>query len=108
MPSSPGYKRDYKRERALQLKSPKSNLAANASRKAARRMLEKGGLVKKGDGKDVDHKNRNPRDNSAKNLRVQPKGANRSFSRKAQAHKYNKGGYVACGASNPGTHKRNK
>lgn len=108
MPSSPNYKRNYKRERALQLKSPKSNLAANASRKRARRMLEKGGLVKTGDGKDVDHKNRNPNDNSVKNLRVQPKKANRSFSRKAQAHKYNKGGYVACGASNPGTHKRGK
>ena len=108
MKLQPYKERDYKRERALQLKSPKSNLAANASRKAARRMLEKGGLVKKGDGKDVDHKNRNPNDNSAKNLRVQPKGTNRSFSRKAQAHKYNKGGYVACGASNPGTHKRNK
>tara|TARA_R110002153_G_scaffold159065_1_gene311210 strand:+ start:117 stop:443 length:327 start_codon:yes stop_codon:yes gene_type:complete len=108
MPSSPGYKRDYKRERALQLKSPKSNLAANASRKRARRMLEKGGLVKKGDGKDVDHKNRNPNDNSVKNLRVQPKGTNRSFSRKAQAYKYNKGGYVTCGASNPGTQKRTK
>jgi hypothetical protein len=108
MPSSPNYKRNYKRERALQLKSPKSNLAANASRKRARRMLEKGGLVKTGDGKDVDHKNRNPNDNSVKNLRVQPKRANRSFSRKAQAHKYNKGGYVACGASNPGTHKRGK
>ena len=108
MPSSPNYKRNYKRERALQLKSPKSNLAANASRKRARRMLEKGGLVKTGDGKDVDHKNRNPNDNSVKNLRVQPKKANRSFSRKAQAHKYNKGGYVVCGASNPGTHKRGK
>ena len=108
MPSSPNYKRNYKRERALQLKSPKSNLAANASRKRARRMLEKGGLVKTGDGKDVDHKNRNPNDNSVKNLRVQPKKANRSFSRKAQAHKYNKGGYVACGASNPGTHIRGK
>jgi len=108
MPSSPNYKRNYKRERALQLKSPKSNLAANASRKRARRMLEKGGLVKMGDGKDVDHKNRNPNDNSVNNLRVQPKKANRSFSRKAQAHKYNKGGYVACGASNPGTHKRGK
>ena len=108
MPSSPGYKRDYKRERALQLKSPKSDLAANRSRKAARRMLEKGGLVKKGDGKDVDHKNRNYKDNSVKNLRVQLKGTNRSFSRKAEAGKYNKGGYVVCGASNPGTHKRGK
>ena len=40
-------KRDYKRERELQLKSSKSNLAANASRKAARRKLEKTGAVSK-------------------------------------------------------------
>ena len=79
--------RDYKRERALQLKSPKSNLAANASRKAARRILEKTGKVKKGDGKDVDHKNGNPRDNSKNNLRVTTKKANRSFPRNSKAGK---------------------
>jgi hypothetical protein len=79
--------RDYKRERALQLKSPKSNLSANASRKAARRLLEKTGAVKKGDGKDVDHKNGNPRDNSKKNLRVTTKKANRSFPRNSKAGK---------------------
>jgi len=82
--------RDYKRERELQLKSSKSNLAANASRKAARRKLEKTGAVSKGDGKDVDHKNRNPRDNSSNNLKAKPKSANRSFSRKADAKKYSK------------------
>ena len=97
MPSSPNYKRDYKRERELQLKSPKSDKAANASRKAARRVLEKKGIVKKGDGKDVDHKNRNPKDNSAKNLKAKPKSVNRSYSRKADAKKYSKG----VGASNP-------
>jgi len=79
--------RNYKRERALQLKSPKSNLSANASRKAARRLLEKTGAVKKGDGKDVDHKNGNPRDNSKKNLRVTTKKANRSFPRNSKAGK---------------------
>ena len=97
MPSSENYKRDYKRERELQLKSSKSDRAANASRKAARRALEKKGVVKKGDGKDVDHKNRNPKDNSAKNLKAKPKSENRSFSRKADAKKYSKN----IGASNP-------
>jgi hypothetical protein len=95
-------KRDYKRERELQLKSSKSNLAANASRKAARRKLEKTGAVSKGDGKDVDHKNRNPRDNSSKNLKAKPKSTNRSFSRKADAKKYAKN----IGASNPATQSR--
>jgi hypothetical protein len=97
LPSSENYKRDYKRERELQLKSPKSDKAANASRKAARRKLEKKGVVKKGDGKDVDHKNRNPKDNSPKNLKAKPKSANRSFSRKVGAKKYSKN----LGASNP-------
>lgn len=102
MPSSPDYKRDYKRERELQLKSPKSDKAANASRKAARRTLEKKGIVKKGDGKDVDHQNRNPKDNSAKNLKAKPKSVNRSFSRKGDAKKYSKG----VGASNPPTQRK--
>jgi len=102
MPSSKNYKRDYKRERELQLKSPKSDKAANASRKAARRTLEKKGIVKKGDGKDVDHKNRNPKDNSTKNLKAKPKSDNRSFSRKTGAKKYAKN----IGASNPPTQKK--
>jgi hypothetical protein len=79
--------RDYKRERALQLKSPKSDLKANASRKAARRKLEKAGKVTKGDGKDVDHKNGNPKDNKKSNLRVQAKSKNRSFPRNSKAGK---------------------
>lgn len=99
MPSSPGYKRDYKRERELQ--STPEELAKNASRKRARRKLEKTGAVKKGDGKDVDHKNRNPNDNSTKNLQAKPKSANRSFSRKVNAKKYGK-----VGASNPGTQRK--
>jgi len=77
--------RNYKKERAQQLNSPKSNLAANASRKAARRIMEKKGAVKKNDGKDVDHKNGNPKDNSKKNLRVSTKKANRSFPRNSKA-----------------------
>ncbi len=102
MPSSPGYKRDYKRERALE--ATPEGLAKNAARKRARRLLEKEGRVKKGDGKDVDHSNRNPLDNSKKNLKVKSKAANRSFSRKANAKKYAKN----IGASNPPTQSRKK
>ena len=99
MSSAPGYKRDYKRERELQ--STPEELAKNASRKRARRKLEKSGAVKKGDGKDVDHKNRNPNDNSPKNLKAKPKSTNRSCSRKVDAKKYGK-----VGASNPGTQRK--
>lgn len=36
------------------------------------------GLARKGDGKDVDHKNRNPLNNSPSNLRIQSKSVNRA------------------------------
>lgn len=58
-----------------------------ASRNAARRALTKGGAVSKGDGKDVNHRNGNPRDNSKKNLSVTTKRANRSFPRNSRAGK---------------------
>ena len=47
-------------------------------RNAARAALAKLGLVKKGDGKDVDHKDRNPNNNSRGNLRVVKKAENRA------------------------------
>lgn len=47
------------------------------ARNRARYALMKAGKVHKGDGKDVDHKNMNPLDNSSGNLRVQPKSVNR-------------------------------
>ena len=49
-----------------------------ASRNAARRAAEKAGKVRKGDGKDIDHKNMNPRDNSKSNLQVMDKSKNRA------------------------------
>jgi len=77
--------RNYKRERQLQ--STPSELKKNAARKAARRKLEKQGKVRKGDGKDVDHKDGNPRNNAKSNLRVQSAGTNRSFPRNKKAGK---------------------
>lgn len=53
-----------------------------AQRNSARSQMVKVGKAKKGDGKDVDHKNRNTADNRKKNLRVISKSKNRSFSRK--------------------------
>ena len=49
--------------------------------------MEKLGRVKKGDGKDVDHKNGNTKDLSKKNLRVVPPSVNRSFPRDKKAGK---------------------
>jgi len=58
-----------------------------ASRNAARNALTKAGVVKKGDNKDVNHLNGNPKDNSRKNLQVTTKRANRSFPRNSRAGK---------------------
>lgn len=86
MPSSKNYVRDYKQEYAASQSSTKEK-KRRASRNAARRKLMKQGRVKLGDGKDVDHKNTNARDNSSKNLRVQSKSTNRSFPRNKKAGK---------------------
>lgn len=51
--------------------------ANRSSRNIARRALKKLGLVKKGDGKDVDHKDGNPKNNSRSNIRVMRRSANR-------------------------------
>ena len=84
MPSSPGYKRDLKAEYANYQGKPEQ-IAKRSSRNKARRKMEKLGQVSKGDGKDVNHKNHNPKDNSSKNLSVTSKSANRSFPRTKSA-----------------------
>ena len=61
-----------------QRKYNSKNRPDNASRKRARRMLESSGAAKPGDGKDVDHKDGNPKNNSRKNLRMRSRSANRS------------------------------
>ncbi len=50
-----------------------------AQRNAARAKLEKQGRVRKGDGKDVDHKNHNTKDMSEKNLSVMSRSRNRAM-----------------------------
>lgn len=52
-----------------------------AERNASRRKMEASGKVKKGDGKDIDHKDKNTSNQSAKNLRVRSKTANRADNR---------------------------
>ena len=86
MPSSKNYVRDYKREYKVSHSSEEEK-KKRASRNAARRVMEKKGLVRKGDGKDVDHKNTNAKDNSPGNLRVKSASSNRSFPRNKKAGK---------------------
>ena len=68
--------RNYREEYRKFQSSRKSKLD-RASRNKARRNLMAAGAVHKGDGKDIDHRNKNPRDNSMSNLRVTSKKLNR-------------------------------
>jgi len=78
--------RNYRKEYDNYHSSPEQK-KKRASRNAARRAMVKAGAARKGDGKDVDHKNGKPLDNNKKNLRVTSKTANRSFPRNAKAGK---------------------
>jgi len=78
-------KRDYKREVAKYTSKPAVK-KKRAEQNAARNLMEKKGLVHKGDGKAVDHikplsKGGDPISRS--NLRVVPEKVNDSFSRNA-------------------------
>lgn len=68
--------RDYKKEYAATHGTAKGK-KDRAARNAARRKAMAAGRVKKGDGREIDHKNFNPRDNRASNLRVVDKKTNR-------------------------------
>lgn len=69
--------RNYKREYLLWQSSKKAKLD-RAARNRARAQLVAEGKVKKGDGKDVDHHDGNPRNGSRSNLRVMTASANRA------------------------------
>lgn len=57
--------------------SPKAK-KANSARVSARKKALRDGRVHLFDGKEIDHKNSNPTDNRASNLRVISRAANRS------------------------------
>lgn len=81
--------RDYKSEYENYGGKPEQ-IKRRAARNRARSLLEKEGKVRKGDGKDVDHSDGNPKNNSRKNLLVKDKSDNRSYPRTKNAHKKNK------------------
>lgn len=82
MPRNP---RDYKKERKYDGKP--SVKKKRAARNRARYQLEKEGVVRKGDGKDVDHKKPLGKGgtNKRSNLRAVPASKNRSFARTKKA-----------------------
>ena len=67
------YKEEYK-----EFHSKPDQKKRRAGRNAAQRKMAASGKVKKGDGKDVHHKDGNALNNKRKNLRVESKSKNRS------------------------------
>lgn len=78
--------RDYRSEYENYQGSPEQ-IKKRSMRNKARREMEKKGLVRKGDGKDVDHKQPLVKGggNGNGNLRVVSASANRSFPRTKRA-----------------------
>ena len=71
-------KRDYAVEYREYHSKPKQ-IKRRAGRNAARRKMVKAGLASKGAGRDVNHRNRNARDNRASNLSVTSQKKNRGW-----------------------------
>lgn len=78
--------RNYKKEYENYQGTPEQ-IKKRSMRNKARRKMMKAGKVRKGDGKDVDHKNPISKGggNALSNLRVQTDNANRSFPRDRNA-----------------------
>lgn len=81
MPYMTNGKRDYSKQ--AKYDSKPSVKKDRAARNNARRKLMREGVVKKGDGKDVDHRTPLSKGggNSRSNLRVRSASSNRSFAR---------------------------
>ena len=75
--------RNYKKEYENFHSRPEEK-KRRAERNQARKLMEKRGLVKKGDNKDVDHRDRNTGNNSPSNLRVSSRKDNRSRNSKTK------------------------
>lgn len=80
MPAKGQFKKNATADSVRQRKynSSEQQKTRRAERNAARAKMEKAGKVRKGDGKDVDHKDMNTANKSMSNLRVQSKSKNRA------------------------------
>lgn len=89
MPSSKNYIRDYRQEKKTARR--RGEHIDNKYRKRARRKFIRLNGESAAAGKDIDHKNRNPKSNGKSNLRAQKPSTNRSYSRKKNSKKYGNG-----------------
>ena len=79
-------RRNYKKEYANYHSKPVQKVNRAGRNKARKTVMKSGGTAKVA-GKDVHHRNGNPRDNRTNNLSVASKRANRSFRRTRTARK---------------------
>jgi len=86
--STPAEKRAHRKAQAKYQKSP-TQVKKRENRNKARYDEIKAGKAKKGDGKDVMHKNGNALDNKKSNWRVGSRHKNRSYPRTKTGHKQN-------------------
>ena len=71
----------YPPEKKKRMEKLPKNHADRISRNRARRKAIKAGKAKRGDGKDIHHKDGNPRNNAYSNLAVRSRKVNRSDNR---------------------------
>ena len=92
MPKRGEYKKGAKADSVRQRKynSQPEQKKRRAERNAARAKMEAAGKVRKGDGKDVDHKNHNTKDKSSSNLRVMDRSKNRAKNQHSSSFKRSK------------------
>lgn len=89
----PSQKNTAARQRAqAKYNSKPEQKKRRASRNAARREAIKSGKARKGDGKDIHHKDGNPLNNDPKNTASVSKKTNRSLVRDRNARKRRKNG----------------
>ena len=79
-------RRNYRKEYD-NYQGKKKQKKRRAARNSSRAAMKKRGKVSKGDGKDVHHKDGNPKNKKASNLKVTSKAKNRSFKRTKSARK---------------------
>jgi len=86
MPVKKKKKRNFRSE-YLRYHAKPAQRRRNDARKKTRRAMVKTGAVRKGDGRDIHHKDGNPKNLKRSNLAVTSKRKNRSFKRTRTARK---------------------
>lgn len=89
MPQKGEFKKNAKKEslRKRKYNATEQQKERRAQRNGARAKMAKAGKVRKGDGKDVDHKDMNTANNGMSNLKVMDKSKNRAKNKQHLGYK---------------------